>query len=59
MASKGKKGGPTRPGKAAAPASKARVERRKKGAGGSSGGASQPKVGKGSEGTGRKGGGLH
>ena len=47
-------------GKKSSPGSQARVERKKKGAGKKAGrAASQPKVGKGTEGTGGKGGGLH
>jgi hypothetical protein len=57
MANKATKGKAVRPGKAAAPASASRVERRK--TAGKKSGASQPKVGKGSAGTGGKGGGLH
>ncbi|MFL6229411.1 MAG: hypothetical protein ACJ741_11590 [Pyrinomonadaceae bacterium] len=57
MANKAAKGKRTRPGKGAAPASVARVERRKKT--GKKIAASEPKVAKGSLGTGGKGGGLH
>jgi hypothetical protein len=47
-------------GKKFSPGSQARVERKKKGAGKKTGrAASQPRVGKGTEGTGGKGGGLH
>jgi hypothetical protein len=57
MANKATKGKATRPGKAAAPKSEARVEQRKKT--GRKGAASEPKVPKGSAGTGGKGGELH
>ena len=57
MTDKATKGKATRPGKAGAPPSAARVERRKRA--GKKRAASQPKVGKGSVGTGGKGGGLH
>ena len=46
-------------GKKFSPGSQARVERKKKVAGKRARAASQPRVGKGTEGTGGKGGGLH
>lgn len=46
-------------GKKSSPGSQARVERKRKGAGKPSRAASQPKQGKGTEGTGGRGGGLH
>jgi hypothetical protein len=46
-------------GKKFSPGSQARVERKKKGARKSNRAPSQPRVGKGTEGTGGKGGGLH
>lgn len=61
MAASTKKGKSQAAGKKFSPGSQARVERKKKGAGKAKAGraASQPKVGKGTEGTGGKGGGLH
>lgn len=61
MAGGAKKGkGSPAAGKKFSPGSQARVERKKKGAGKKTGrAASQPRVGKGTEGTGGKGGGLH
>ena len=59
MAGSTKKGKSATAGKKFSPGSQARVERKKKGAGKSARAASQPKVGKGTEGTGGKGGGLH
>jgi hypothetical protein len=59
MAGGTKKGKSPTAGKKFSPGSQARVERKKKGARKSGRVASQPKVGKGTEGTGGKGGGLH
>lgn len=59
MAVSAKKGGRSTAGKKSSPGSQARVERKKKGAGKSNRAASQPKQGKGTVGTGGKGGGLH
>ena len=46
-------------GKKSSPPSQARVERKRRGASKTGAAASQPKQGKGTEGTGGKGGGLH
>ena len=59
MAGGTKKGESPTAGKKRSPGSQARVERKRKGAGKPGGAASQPKQGKGTEGTGGKGGGLH
>jgi hypothetical protein len=59
MADMEKKGKSPAAGKKSAPASGARVERKKKGAGKTGRASSQPKVGKGGAGTGGRGGGLH
>lgn len=59
MAGSVKKGKPPAAGKKSSPGSQARVERKKRAAGKSDRAASQPKVGKGTEGTGGRGGGLH
>ena len=59
MAASTKKGKKTPAAKKFSPGSQARVERKKKGAGKAGRVASQPRVGKGTEGTGGKGGGLH
>jgi hypothetical protein len=58
MAGSTKKGKSPTAGKKSSPPSQARVERRKKGAA-KSGAASRPKQGKGTDGTGGRGGGLH
>ncbi|HEY9285398.1 MAG TPA: hypothetical protein VIP46_18240 [Pyrinomonadaceae bacterium] len=59
MAGGTKKGKSPAAGKKSSPGSQARVERKKKVAGKTGRAASQPRVGKGTEGTGGKGGGLH
>ncbi len=57
MANKATKGRAARPGKGAAPASAARVERRKKTV--QKGAASEPRLPKGAKDKGGRGGGLH
>ena len=58
MAGSAKRGKSPTAGKKSSPPSQARVERKRKGAN-KSGAASRPKQGKGTEGTGGRGGGLH
>ena len=59
MAASTKKGKSPAAGKKFSPGSQARVERKKKGAGKSNRAVSQPTQGKGTVGTGGRGGGLH